>query len=416
MKMLYLGIDWAADSHTVTLLAATGEVLASIAIDNRLSGFLVLIEAIRKHLHKLEPAATPDSVSFAIEDQNQRLTDFLLAQGFQGYLIEPSRMKGYRLRYRSSGNKTDPDDSFILADVLYRDHNQLPRMAPDSEVIGALKTLLRDREGFVRDSTRLTNRLTACLRQYYPEALGFFEDVAGKTALNFIAAFPDFTAASQLSRREVQRFLAEHHCNRATQLERILTALGSGPTPVPAVVVRTKRQQALAIIQQLRTVQTAVAEYDAEIERLGKENDDVKRFRSIPGGGPIIGAGLSTLFGDDRTRFSRAMAVQSLAGTAPKTIQSGQFRSACFRFGCNRFYRMLLQQMAMGALRSSAWAKQYYRKKRREGKTHQHSLRYLANLLLKIAYAIWRDGTEYNEDRHLAQVMRHHLRPTSNSV
>jgi hypothetical protein len=32
-------------------------------------------------------------VLFAIEDQNQRLTDFLLAQGFQGYLIEPSRMK-----------------------------------------------------------------------------------------------------------------------------------------------------------------------------------------------------------------------------------------------------------------------------------------------------------------------------------
>jgi len=192
--------------------------------------------------------------------------------------------------------------------------------------------------------------------------------------------------------------------------------LGSSPTPVPAVVVRTKRQQALAIIQQLRTVQAAVASYDAEIERLGAENDDVKRFRSMPGGGPIIGDGLHTLFGDDRTRFNSAMAVQSLAGTAPKTIQSGQFRTACFRFGCNRFYRMLLQQMAFGALRSSVWAKQYYRGKRKEGKTHQHSLRCLANLLLKIAYAIWRDRTEYCEDRHLAQIMRHHLRPTSNTV
>jgi transposase len=414
--MLYIGIDWAADSHTVTLLAAHGEVLDSLVIENRLAGFLTLLEAIRKHLRKLEPTATPDAVSFAIEDQNQRLTDFLLAQDFQGYLIEPSRMKGYRLRYRSSGNKTDPDDSFVLADVLCRDHDQLPRIAPDSDAIRALKTLLRDRESFVRDQTRLTNRLTASLRQYYPEALGFFEDVAGKTALDFIAAFPDFAAASLLSRQEVKRFLMEHHCHRETQLERILTVLGSNPTPVPAVVVRTKRQQALAIIQQLRTVQTAVASYDAEIERLGKESDEVKRFRSMPGGGPIIGAGLSTLFGDDRTRFNSAMAVQSLAGTAPKTIQSGQFRTACFRYGCNRFYRMLLQQMALGALRSSVWAKQYYRGKRQEGKTHQHSLRCLANLLLKIAYAIWRDRTEYSEDRHLAQITRHHLRSTSNSA
>lgn len=414
--MICIGIDWAVDSHTVTLLGTSGEVIETIVIKNRLAGFLTLLEAIRKHLRKLEPAATPDSVSFAIEDQNQRLTDFLLAQDFRGYLIEPSRMKGYRLRYHSSGNKTDPDDAFVLADVLYRDHDQLPRIAPDSEVVRALKTLLRDRESFVRDQTRLTNRLTSCLRQYYPEALDFFEDVAGKTALDFIAAFPDFAAASRLSRREVKRFLTEHHCYRETQLERILAVLGSKPTPVPAVIVRTKRQQALAIIQQLRIVQAAVAGYNVEIERLGAENEDVKRFRSMPGGGPIIGAGLSTLFGDDRTRFNSAMAVQSLAGTAPKTIQSGQFRTACFRFGCNRFYRMLLQQMALGALRSSMWAKQYYRGKRKEGKTHQHSLRCLANLLLKIAYAIWRDRTEYSEDRHLAQIMRHQLRPTSNSV
>jgi transposase len=414
--MLYIGIDWATASHTVTFLAPSGEVLESLAIENRLAGFLKLLEAIRKHLRKLEPAATSDSVSFAIEDQNQRLTDFLLAQGFQGYLIEPSRMKGYRLRYRSSGNKTDPDDAFVLADVLYRDHDQLPRIAPDSDVVRTLKTLLRDRESFVHDQTRLTNRLTACLRQYYPEALDFFEDVAGKTALDFVAAFPDFAAASRLSCREVKRFLVEHHCHHETRLERILTVLGISPTPVPAVVVRTKRQQALAIIQQLRTVQVAVAEYDAEIERLGEENEEVKRFRGLPGGGPITGAGLSTLFGEDRTRFKSAMAVQSLAGTAPKTIQSGQFRTACFRFGCNRFYRVMLQQMALGALRSSVWAKQYYRGKRKEGKTHQHALRCLANLLLKIAHAIWRDRTEYSEDRHLAQIMRHHLRPTSNSV
>lgn len=414
--MFYIGIDWATDSHTVTLLGASGGVLETLVIENRLAGFMTLIEVIRKHMLKLEQAATPEAVSFAIEDQNQRLTDFLLAQGFQGYLIEPSRIKGYRLRYRSSGNKTDPDDSFILADVLYRDHDQLPRMAPDSDVVQTLKTLLHDRESFVHDSTRLTNRLTASLRQYYPEALGFFEDLTGKTALDFIAAYPDFAAASRLTHRQVKQFLAKHHCYHETQLERILGVLTLIPTPVPAVIVRAKRRQALAIIQQLRTVQAAIAEYDAEIERLGKESDDVKRFRSMPGGGPIIGAGLHTLFGDDRTRFSGAMAVQSLSGTAPKTIQSGQFRTACFRFGCNRFYRTLLQQMALGALRRSEWAKQYYRRKRKEGKTHQHALRCLANLLLKIAYAIWRDRTEYSEDRHMAQMMRHHLKPTSNSV
>jgi hypothetical protein len=86
--MLCIGIDWAVDSHTVTLLGASGEVIETIVIENRLAGFLTLLETIRKHVLKLEPAATPEAGSFAIEDRNQRLTDFLLAQGFQGYLIE----------------------------------------------------------------------------------------------------------------------------------------------------------------------------------------------------------------------------------------------------------------------------------------------------------------------------------------
>lgn len=414
--MLYVGIDWATDSHTVTFLAGPGERLATLTIDNTLKGFLTLLEAVRKHAGKNKPALAPKDVLFAIEERNLRLVDFLLANGFTGYHIEPTRMKGYRLRYSSSGNKTDPADSFILADVLCRDRDQLSLITPDSETLRALKTFLLDREGFVRDQTRLTNRLIACLRQYYPEALELFSDVAGKTALAFIEAYPEFVMAHKLSRKQVQKFLAEHHCNRAAQLERILQVLGDDPIPVPPVIVRTKQQQALSIIRQLRVAQAAVAEYDAEIQRLGAESEEVERFRGLPGSGPLIGAGLHTLFGDDRMRFGSAMEVQSFVGTAPKTTQSGKWRAVCFRFGCNRFYRMLGQQMAFGALRSSAWAKRYYKRKRAEGKTHQHALRCLANLLLKIAYAVWRDRSNYNEDRHLAQIMRHRMRLTSSSV
>jgi transposase len=411
--MLCVGIDWAAESHTVTLLARPGEVLESLVIANTFQGFLRLLDAIRRHMGKDKPALAPGEVLFVIEDRNQRLVDFLLAQDFMGYLMEPNRMTGYRLRYCSSGNKTDPDDAFMMADVLFRDRDQLPPISPMNTEVQALKTLLVDREGFVRDQTRLTNRLTACLRQYYPEAPRLFRDVASKTALEFLAAYPDFAAAHELSRQQVRQFLADHHCNRPKQLERILAVLAQEPIVVPAVVVRTKRQQALHLIQQLRAVQATVAEYDKEIQRIGAENEEVQRFKGLPGAGPQIAGGLYTLMGDDRARFRSATALQSFVGTAPRTIQSGKMRAVCFRFGCNRFYRTLAQQMALGALHASTWAKQYYRGKRAEGKRHQHALRCLANLLLKIAFAIWRDRATYNENRHLAQIMRHHMRQTS---
>ena len=411
--MLYVGIDWAVESHTVTLLTCPGKVLESLAIANTLKGFLKLLDAIRRYIGEDKPALTRKDVLFIIEDRNQRLVDFLLAQDFTGYLMEPSRMPGYRLRYRSSGNKTDPDDAFIMADVLCRDRDQLPTINPMNATVQTLKTLLMDREGFVRDQTRLINRLTACLRQYYPEALELFSDVAGKTALAFLTAHPDSAAAHRLSREQTQQFLAEHHCNRAKQLERMMVVLSQEPITVPAAVIETKRRLALHIIQQLQAVQATVAEYDAEIQRIGAENAEVQRFKGLPGAGPQIAGGLYTLFGDDRTRFRSAMATQSFVGTAPRTIQSGKTRSVCFRFGRNRFYQTLAQRLALGALRVSAWAKQYYRGKRAEGKRHQHALRCLANLLMKIAFAIWRDRTTYDENRHLAQIMRHQLRQKS---
>ena len=77
------------------------------------------------------------------------------------------------------------------------------------------------------------------------------------------------------------------------------------------------------------------------------------------------------------------------------------------------YTRTQAQQLALSALRMSAWAKRYYRGKRAEGKRHQHALRCLANLLMKIAFAIWRDQTTYDENRHLAQIMRHQLRQKS---
>jgi transposase len=414
--MLYIGIDWAVESHAVTLLTCPGKVLESLVIANTLKGFLKLLDAIRQHVGNGKPALTAKEVLFIIEDRNQRLVDFLLAQDFVGYLMEPNRMTGYRLRYRSSGNKTDPEDAFIMADVLCRDRDQLPTINPMQATVQTLKTLLLDREGFVRDQTRLANRLTACLRQYYPEALELFSDVTGKTALAFLAAYPDAAAARRLSREETRRFLTEHRCHCSGCLERIVAVLTQEPIPVPAVVARTKRRLALHLVQQLQAVQATVAEYDAEIQRIGDENEEVQRFKSLPGAGPQIAGGLYTLLGDDRTRFRSALALQSYVGTAPKTIQSGKMRAVCFRFGCGGFNRSLAQHLALSALRVSAWAKQYYRGKRAEGKRHQHALRCLANLLMKIAYAIWRDRTTYDENRHLAQIMRHRLGQTSSSA
>ena len=71
--------------------------------------------------------------------------------------------------------------------------------------------------------------------------------------------------------------------------------------------------------------------------------------------------------------------------------------------------RTALQQMAFSSLRSSTWAKQYFQRKRKEGKRKHYALRCLANLWLKVIFAIWKKKQSYDENKHLASITRHTL-------
>jgi transposase len=403
--MLAVGIDWATRSHTVALMSRPGEVIATFTIKNSLAGYFLLLDRIRYYAAGQPLAA----VAFAIERRDLRLVDFLLANGFTGYLVDPNRMTGYRLRYKTSGAKDDDHDAFVLADVLLKDREQLPLLRTETDVVQRLKLLLTDRAGFVNDQTALSNRLQVCLHEYYPAALELFSDPTGKTALAFLNAYPSPEQTKDLDADTLRVFLKSQHCYTRQRLVHMRTVLSQAAVPTPAVIVEVKQQTMLGLVQQLRSVQQIIARYDAEVQAAMAGNPEIARFDGLPGAGPIVSGTLYTLLGEDRTRYQCVGEVQSFVGTVPRTMQSGRFRGVTFRFACQQDYRVVLTRWAFNSLRESQWCMRYYRRKRNEGKRHYHALRCLANILLRIAFAMWYHRTEYNEDLYLAQVTRHQM-------
>jgi len=403
--MLAVGIDWATSSHAVVLMAKPGEVIARFTFENSLEGYLHLLDRIRWYAADQQI----EEVAFAIESRNLRLVDFLLANGLTGYLLDPNRMKGYRQRYTSSGTKSDGRDAFILADVLLKDREQLTQIKAESEAVQRLKMLLADRAGFVDSQTALANRLRTCLREYYPAVLEMFADPTGQAALAFLETYPSLARTKDLAAEELRRFLKDHHAFTKQRLVAMLGVLTKPAIPTPAVIVEVKQKTMLGLAAQLRGVQKIIAGFDAEIQTLITGNSEIKRFDGLPGAGPIISGTLYVLFGEDRSRYHDASEVQSYVGVVPRTFQSGASRVIGFRFGCSQGYRTILTRWAFSCLRRCQWARRYYQRKRREGKNHYHALRCLANILLKIAFTIWRDRADYNEDIYLAQVARHQM-------
>jgi Transposase IS116/IS110/IS902 family len=96
-----------------------------------------------------------------------------------------------------------------------------------------------------------------------------------------------------------------------------------------------------------------------------------------------------------QTRSESAASVQALAGTSPVAYESGKYTKAHRRYACVKAFRNTLYQFAWQSTFQEAWAKVYYQRKRREGKSHSMAVRALANGWVRIIHAMWLKQEHY---------------------
>jgi hypothetical protein len=86
---------------------------------------------------------------------------------------------------------------------------------------------------------------------------------------------------------------------------------------------------------------------------------------------------------------------------APLTIQSGKHRSVKRRHAADQTLSQALMHFAFNtAFTDGCWARDFYQRKRAEGKAHYTALRCLAQRWLKILHRIWKDQVPYDEQQH----------------
>jgi hypothetical protein len=101
-------------------------------------------------------------------------------------------------------------------------------------------------------------------------------------------------------------------------------------------------------------------------------------------------------FGDDRSYYPHANAIQCEAGTAPVTRKSGKRRFAHFRRACKKSFRNTMQQFALQMVKHEPWSKEMFQKHRHRGRSTSESLRIVANTWLRILFAMWKKRTSYD--------------------
>jgi transposase len=387
--MKFCGIDWANDHHDALSIDEQGRQLGSIRVAHSPDG----LSQLDSYLERIAGPGGKDQLACIVETTHGLLIAHLLEQGWAVYPVNPRTVERRRA---PSGAKTDTIDAYLLAKTGRADFQDLRRLNPDSEQIQELKTLTRDQDALIQMQTRLVNQLTACLKAYYPVALEVFGQLHQPSTLAFLRAYPTLQAARAASVEELTTLLKQTHYPGARQkAQQLITRLQQPSLQATEVTTRTKSRLMLALVDQLAPLLKQIADYDKEIERLFLSHADSELFQALPGAGPRLAPRLLAESGDDRSRYEDASSWQALAGTSPVLFQSGTYQKAHRRLGCIKPWRNALQQFAWQSTHQEAWAREYYQRKRAEGKSHTVAVRALANVWARILYAVWKTKQPY---------------------
>jgi transposase len=406
--MLSIGIDWADEKHDVCIRDLEDRrILAEFTITHDAKG----VKQIDQMVADVGFGLTDCLV--AVETRHGLLVGYLLQKGYTVYALSPVVVKRYR--QRASAARTDQTDAATLADILCLDRDEYSPIPADSPLAQQIGLTSRHRQKLVQEQTRLKNQLTACLKNYYPAALGLFSGLERGITGAFLRAYPNAERAHQASLAELEAFFREQGYTCKRRIPEIHARLQAEAIPVAKWLAETQQQYMLVLVDLLGTVTRAIQEHEQILSRLLDEHEDSFIFRSLPNAGDVMAAWLLGEIGDCRDKFQDASAMQALAGTCPVTIASGKRRVVQFRVGCCKPFRNATQQLArLSSIgpKASPWARGYVSDQLARGHSGSRALRALANRWLAIIFRLWKHRVAYDERVHLRSRIQHGYRLT----
>jgi len=396
-----VGIDWADKKHDVCEhVIGTSEYNYSIISSQP--------ESLHEWVMSLKKRYPDRTIAVACE-----LTKGPLIYALSKYnhlvlfSINPSTVAKYRKAFVHSGAKNDPSDAFFQTEILEQHMDKLDVIRPESANVRALSQLLEYRRKVVQDRVDLTNRITATLKNYYPQALDWFKEKDTHLFCDFLEKWPSLNAVKKARKQTIMKFLNQHHSRYVAVNERRVEEIKSAMALTEDLgVIEPNKIMIEVLIPQLRCLLESIERLDKEIKQRYKKQSDRVIFDSLPGAGSQLAPRIFVAFGSDRTRYQSANEIQKYAGIAPVIEQSGKKKWTHWRYSCPKFLRQTFVEWAGQSVRYSFWAKAYYEQQLSRGKPHNTIIRSLAFKWIRIVYKCWKTNTPYDESKYLKALQR----------
>ena len=391
-----IGIDWADKKHDICEYSLADQTY-------RLSVISSQPKAIHDWANALKKKYPDQRIAVSCELKKGPLIyalskyDHLII-----FPINPTTVAKYRKAFAPSGAKDDPTDAQIQSELLVRHMDKFTPLEPESAALRILAQLVENRRKLVQDRVRLTNRITATLKNYYPQVIEWFTEKDTFVFCDFILKWPTLDDAKRARVRTLTTFFHAHHIRYEDIITQRIKAIKEAHalTDDKGVIVPN---QLLTnhLIDQLKSLMEAIKQHDTEIKQRYKVCADRAIFDSLPGAGPVFAPRLLVAFGENRERYQDAAELQRYAGIAPVLERSGKQSWTHWRYSCPTFLRQSFVEWSGESVRYSFWAKAYYQQEKQKGKPHHTIIRSLAFKWIRIIFRCWKNGKPYDESTYL---------------
>ena len=376
----FVGIDIAKYEHVVTILdSSTGEfIVDSLHFDNNDKGFKTLLSNLSK-LNKNDVVIGFESTAH----YHQNLFSFLTQKKFKCIPINPymtSRFRSISLR----NAKNDNIDSRAIASFLSFEYKKLLQVEFESN---EMKELSIQRDTLIKDSSRLKIKLLSYLDRVFPE-LESIVDKAGIHSKAIRAILKEYPTACSISTTRIDHLIklsndASRNRYPTAKVKAIKEAAKSS-VGFHSDAVGLKIKQS---IEQLESLEKQTDEINEIIIHLPSVMDSplhkIKGINSIE-----IAYIMSAII--NINRFDVPSKLVAYAGLDPKVRQSGTWSASTTRMSKrgNRLLRYALIWAANNIRKHPSKMKDYYDKKRAQGKSHYNALGHCAAKLCRYIFFI----------------------------
>jgi len=391
-----IGIDWADKKHDICEISTnTNDIEYSIISSTP--------ESLHDWAITLKQRYPHQRIAISCELKKEPLINALSQyKHIMLFPLNPSTVAKYRKAFSHSGAKNDPSDALLQAEILKPHMHKLAPIQLDTVEIRTLEQLVIYRRKLVQERVDLSNRITALLKNYYPQVLDWFKEKDTVIFCDFTLKWPSLSEVKTARQQTLLHFFNQHNSRYSdVNDQRINDIKEATPLTKDIAIIEPNKLMIEILIPQLKVLMTGIETLDKEIKRLYKKQTDSKLFDSLPGADPQLAPRLLVAFGSNRERFNTASEVQKYAGIAPVIEQSGKKKWTHWRYSCSKFLRQSFVEWAGQSIRYSFWAKAYYQQQISKGKPHNVAIRSLAFKWIRIVFRCWKSNTRYDESTYL---------------